>query len=73
MGKIDGVRTADAKPTQSHATILKRNQGKHVWKGGLLEMVGKRPYRCIKCSMTMSELVLLPNGGTCQAESTPSP
>lgn len=73
MGKIDSVRTADAQPIKSIDAILKRNQGKHVWMGGLLEMVGKRPYCCIKCSMTMSELALLPNGGTCQAESTPSP
>ena len=49
--------------------LLKRNQGKHVWTGGLLEMAEKRPYRCIKCNLTMDELKQLHNTGVCNGKS----
>lgn len=45
----------------SDEVLLFSNQGKHVWKGGLLELAGILPHRCIKCRLTQSELELQGN------------
>jgi hypothetical protein len=52
--------------------VLKREEGKHVWEGGLLESlmdVPKHPCRrCFKCKLTMSELEQMHNTGVCDGK-----
>lgn len=55
-------------PQSCSRAIFQRNEGRHIWKGGLLEMVNEKPYTCIKCGCTILELAKMQEPTTCNED-----